>query len=217
MIESFKINCYPLNRSIRITISLPKNYNNSTRFYPVIYFLDGQNVFIDKDSYTGACLDLPLTIEKLETESKEAIYIGIAAAINETKRNIEYAEDVLAKFIEEEIHPYLMNRYRMNKYIYSFGCSKASKTALKLGFSQLFKGAILFSPVGNFDEITLPKDQKLLYLYAGKNELNGLCLDNLTKIAMQYKPTEQLVDENEIHSEDGWKKHLYSAISHLIL
>ena len=155
MLESFKINCYPLNRAIRITISLPKNYNNSTRFYPVIYFLDGQNVFSAKDSFTNESLDLLNIINDISPE-KEAIYIGIWGAMNEEKRKFEYQGNILSDFIEKEIHPYLMNRYRMNKYIYSFGCGIASLTALTLGFSNLFKGAVLLSPVGDFSNIILP-------------------------------------------------------------
>ena len=33
MLEGFKINCYPLNRSIRINIHLPKDYNETGRQY----------------------------------------------------------------------------------------------------------------------------------------------------------------------------------------
>ena len=119
MIESFKINCYPLNRSIRITINLPKNYNNTNRYYPVIYFLDGQNVFNDKDSLSGISLNLTNTIDKLEEINKSAIYVCIASAIDKEKREKEYKEDILYEFILNEIHPLIKMRYRINNYIYA--------------------------------------------------------------------------------------------------
>ena len=92
MLEGFKINCYPLNRSIRINIHLPKDYNETGRFYPVIYFFDGQNVFNENDSFSSKSLELEKTIEKLKDDNKEAIYITIASASNPDKRLEEYKE-----------------------------------------------------------------------------------------------------------------------------
>ena len=217
MIESFKINCYPLNRAIRITISLPKDYNNTNRYYPVVYFLDGQNVFYDKDSLSGISLDLPSTISRLESEDKYAIYVGIAAAIDETRREKEYKEDILSNFIIDQIHPLLSTRYRMNNYVYSFGCSKASKTALTIGFSKNFKGAILISPVGNFKNIEIQTQSKLIYIFAGKTELDGLCLKNISDIKNKYDMAQVKTFDSSIHSEQGWKNIIYTALNSLIL
>lgn len=217
MIESFKINCYQLNRAIRITISLPKDYNNTNRYYPVIYFLDGQNVFYDKDSLTGVSLDLPSVISKLETEDKCAIYVGIAAAMDESRREKEYKEDILSNFIIEQIHPLLSTRYRMNNFIYSFGCSKAAKTALSLGFSKDFKGSIIISPVGYFQNFEFPSISKLIYLFAGKTELNGQCIKNVSDIKAKYNLANIVTFDGSIHSEECWKNIVYQAINSLIL
>ncbi|MDE7095615.1 MAG: hypothetical protein K2O23_03920, partial [Anaeroplasmataceae bacterium] len=128
MLEGFKINCFPLNRAIRISIALPKDYNNTSRYYPVIYFLDGQNLYKDEDSYRGVSLGLEKIITDLSYEGKEAIYVGVAAASNPERREQEYEDKTLADFIISAIHPYLSSRYRMNNYVYSFGCSKACYT-----------------------------------------------------------------------------------------
>lgn len=217
MLESFKINCFPLNRSIRITINLPKNYNNTNRYYPVIYFLDGQNVFNDKDSLSGISLNLQESIDKLESVGKYAIYICIASAMDQEKREKEYKENILSDFILKEIHPLLSTRYRMNNYIYAFGCSKASYSALRLGYSKEFKGAVLLSPIGDFKNIDIPTSSKLIFLYAGKKELDGLCLKNIYQIKEKNDLVHIFTNDSNIHSEESWKTILYQALSFLVL
>lgn len=217
MLESFKINCFPLNRSIRITINLPKNYNNTNRYYPVVYFLDGQNVFNDKDSLSGISLNLQESIDKLESIGKHAIYVCIASAIDKDKREKEYKENTLSDFIINEIHPLLQARYRMNNYIYAFGCSKACYQALRLGYSSEFKGAILLSPVGDFKNIDKPVQTKLIFLYAGKTELDGLCLKNISHIKEKNDLVHIFTNDSTIHSEESWRTILYQALNFLIL
>ena len=217
MLESFKINCFPLNRAIRITINLPKNYNNTNRYYPVVYVLDGQNAFNDKDSFRGVSLSLQESIDKLESIGKYAIYICIASAIDQEKREKEYKESILSDFILNEIHPLLKTRYRMNNYIYSLGCSKASYQALKLGYSSEFKGSILLSPVGDFKNFNKPTTSKLVFLYAGKNELDGACLKCISQIKEINDLVHVFTDDSIIHSEESWKTKLFQALNFLIL
>lgn len=42
-----------LNRSTRLYIGLPDDYETSSKRYPVLYMHDGHNVFSDKDSFSG--------------------------------------------------------------------------------------------------------------------------------------------------------------------
>ena len=219
MLEGFKINCYPLNRSIRITIHLPNDYNDTGRYYPAIYFFDGQNVFNDSDSYSGHSLELEKVIEKLQQENKEAIYIAIAAAMDPVKRMDEYKNTKLANFITTSIHPYLSSRYRINNYVYSFGCAMSALNALAVNQSDTFKGAILFSPEADFDDIiklNLPND-KLYYIYTGSKELNG-CPKILTNNIKKIIPnTNVIIDDNSIHNETVWKEKVYDALNYLVL
>ncbi|MDE6047513.1 MAG: hypothetical protein K2M08_02415 [Anaeroplasmataceae bacterium] len=219
MLEGFKINCFPLNRAIRISIALPKEYNNTSRYYPVIYLLDGQNLYKDEDSYRGVSLGLDHVIEELSFEGKEAIYIGIAAASNPDRRNEEYESKTLADFIVSAIHPYLSGRYRMNNYIYSFGCSKACYTAIALNQSEIFKGMILLSPMINPDAVkalAIPENN-LCYIYSGKLEENGLCLKH-TEFLKEFFPNAIInTDENKEHSEAAWKLKIFDAFSYLVL
>lgn len=219
MLEGFKINCYPLNRSIRININLPKNYNETGRYYPAVYFFDGQNVYNEKDSYSSKSLELDNTIEKLTAENKEVIYITIAAAMSPDKRLAEYKDTILANFIINSIHPYLLTRYRINNYVYSFGCGLAALNALAVNESDIFKGAILLSPEADIDmikELKLSND-KLYYIYAGNKELNGCCKILANDIKRLLPSTNLVFDDNLIHDEEAWKNKAYDALSYLIL
>jgi predicted alpha/beta superfamily hydrolase len=219
MLEGFKINCYPLNRTIRINIHLPNNYNDTGRYYPVVYFFDGQNVYNDLDSYSGKSLCLEQTIEKLKENGKEAIFITIAAAMNPEKRLQEYKETVLANFIINAVHPYLSNRYRFSNYIYSFGCSLAALNALAVNESDIFKGCVLLSPEADIDmvkELKLSND-KLYYIYTGHKELNGCCKILSNDIKKLLTSTNLVTDDNTIHDESAWKDKVYEALDYILL
>lgn len=219
MQEGFKINCYQLNRAIRITVTIPQNYNNTSRFYPVIYFLDGQNLYKDSESYRGYCFDLDSTIKKLSSEEKDAIYVGIAAANDESRRINEYNDKILAEFIASSIHPYLCQRYRMNNYVYCCCCSTASYTGLLLNQNDIFKGIILFSPIISDDNLKniINKENNLYYIYSGKNEENTKCLNTVYKLKNILPNAYINLDDNSIHNESYWKSKLYDALSYLVL
>ena len=219
MLEGFKMNCFPLNRAIRISVALPKEYNNTPRYYPVIYFLDGQNLYKDEDSYRGSSLDLEHTIEKLSEEGKEAIYIGIAAASHPERREIEYNDTSLADFIINSIHPYLSSRYRMNNYIYSFACSTACYTALALAQSEIFKGVLLISPIVDIAKIQALAIQPniLSYIDVSNTEENGSCLQSAHSIQTILPDTKVVLDERTEHTEAAWKTRVFDALSYLVL
>ncbi len=219
MLEGFKINCFPLNRAIRVSIALPKDYNNTTRYYPIIYFLDGQNLYRDEDSYRSVSLQMESTINQLSSDGKEAIYVGIAAANDPARREQEYEGSTLADFILSSIHPYLNSRYRINKFIYAFCTAKATYTALLLNKSDLFKGIIIFSPEIEQEKIkqmSFPQDH-LCYIYTGTKELNGICYHNALALKEQNVHAELHFDENDIHSEAAWKEQVIPALNYIVL
>ncbi|MBD5390728.1 hypothetical protein HDR67_01840, partial [bacterium] len=191
----------------------------TSRYYPVIYFLDGQNLYKDIDSYRGVSLELENTIEKLAQEGKEAIYIGIAAASSPERREQEYSNTMLADFIIQSIHPYLSSRYRMNPYIYAFACSDACFTALALLQKELFKGVVLLSPLVNVDLLqTLTFQQNILsYISVGNQEMEGTCLKHAYAIKELLPNTNLVIDDQKEHSEQGWKSKVFDALSYLVL
>lgn len=200
MLESFMINCYPLNRRIKVTINLPQDYNTTGRYYPVLYLFDGQNVYNKEDSFTGNSLQFDEIIDQLQLEGKEVIYITIASASNPERRLQEYKETKLANFITNSIHPYLKERYRMNNYIYSLSCGLSTLNNLALANCEDFKGFVIISPEADIDEVKklkLPAD-KLYYIYTGTNEING-CSKILTVDLKKLLPNAHIVyDDNHI-------------------
>ncbi len=218
MLEGFKINCYPLNRTIRVSVHLPKDYNSTNRFYPVLYFLDGQNLYSDQDSYRGVALDLESTIMQLSDVGKDAIFIGIAAASNPQMRESEYKNTILADFILKSIHPYLSSRYRLNSFLYVVACSTAAYTALRLIQSEAFKGMYLISPLlpTTMEEHPFPNN-KLYYIYYGENELNKKVKQTALDLK-KYLPEVQIIfDQNEIHNESYWRKMLLPVLNDFVL
>lgn len=209
MLESFKINCYPLNRTIRITIRLPKDYNNTARYYPVLYVFDGQSVFL-KDH-----LNLETIIEQIEKEHKEAIFVGIAAAQDTNKRENEYNHTALADFILNELHSYLLTRYRMNDYIYAIGCAQAALNAFWLATSDLFKGAIILSPRGDetaFKAVPLHNDKPQLLYFSSQQE------DKEILEILKWKCSNASVTllSSEKDDIELWKEQMLTGLQYLI-
>lgn len=219
MLEGFKINCYPLNRTIRVSVHMPSDYNNTNRFYPIIYFLDGQNLYNDEESLSGYSYNLTNIISDLSKNGKDALYIGIASANNEEKRLTEYENTVLADFIINAIHPYLKTRYRVNNFSYAVASAKASLNAIALVANEIFKGLILLSPEIDLKKISDHrfKEDKLYYLYAGNKELDGLCKVNVLKMKTIFPTAITVFDENTIHNESSWKNQLLKALNYLVL
>lgn len=92
--ENFKIP--QLNRTRRISIYLPPNYNATSKRYPVLYLLDGQNIFDNATSYSGEWeVD-----EQLNALHKQMQMDFIAVAINHGNeyRITEYSAYYNAKY-----------------------------------------------------------------------------------------------------------------------
>lgn len=65
---------HPTPRTIRVL--LPPNYHSSAHCYPVIYALDGQNLFEAETAYGGRHWKIPYTMSKLP-KRLQAIVVGI--------------------------------------------------------------------------------------------------------------------------------------------
>ena len=72
-VSTFTIEAPQLKTSRKIWLYLPKNYESSTKKYPVIYMHDAQNLFDAKTSFAGEWnVD-----EKLDSLSAQVIVVGI--------------------------------------------------------------------------------------------------------------------------------------------
>nr|WP_227625926.1 alpha/beta hydrolase-fold protein [Geofilum rubicundum] len=101
-----------LDRSRRICIYLPPNYENSGLNYPVIYMHDGQNLFEEVLNYGD--MEIDETLNNLASQGyKVPIVVGIDNG--EDQRTNEYVRgerDAYMQFIVETLKPYIDINYR---------------------------------------------------------------------------------------------------------
>ena len=139
--------------------------------------------------------------------------------MNPDKRLEEYKETKLANFIVNSIHPYLLTRYRISNYVYSFGCSLAALNTLAVNESDIFKGAVILSPEADIDmvkQLNLSND-KLYFVYTGHKELNGCCKILSNDIKKLLPSTNLVVDDNTTHNESAWKNKVYEALDYILI
>jgi predicted alpha/beta superfamily hydrolase len=85
---------------------LPPSHGTGARF-PVVYMLDGQNLFDDATAYSGVEWRVDETMEQLAREGIEAIVVGIPAAPGD-ERGLEYSGAKAAQhlaFIADTVRP----------------------------------------------------------------------------------------------------------------
>ncbi|MCR9251976.1 MAG: alpha/beta hydrolase-fold protein [bacterium] len=121
IIEDFTIP--QLNRSRRIWVCTPPEYDSSNKTYPVLYMHDGQNVFDNSTSFSGEWgVDETLN-ELFETDGLELVVVAVD---NGGSRRIdEYAPwvnsqygggegDEYVRFLFETLKPYVEANYRVS-------------------------------------------------------------------------------------------------------
>lgn len=107
-------------------IYLPEDYENSNKIYPVLYMLDGQNLFIDNlgSSYEWKMDEIAKRLKK-EGKIDDLIIVGISSSYS--KRGEEYiafkteSPDfkpegyIHAEFIVKKIIPHIEDEYRVSR------------------------------------------------------------------------------------------------------
>jgi len=156
-----------LNRTRRIWIYLPKDYNSGSKIYPVLYMQDGQNLFNEQSASFGEwgideCLD---TLQR--QLGKGCIVVGIDnGGENRLKEYNPYNFSVkgplappdtkgegkeYVEFLVKTLKPFIDTKYRTQKgrpYTFIAGSSMGaliSEYAL-LKYPEVFGAAGLFSP-----------------------------------------------------------------------
>ena len=114
----------PKGKNRPLHIYLPRDYQESDRHYPVTYFFDGHNLFLDTDATYGKCWGLK---EFMESWDEDMIIVGIECGHEGNERLSEYlpfraAPGFFRQFkpmgnktmdwIVHEIKPYIDSNYR---------------------------------------------------------------------------------------------------------
>jgi len=229
-----------LNRTRKIWIYLPPDYQSSTKKYPVLYMQDGQNLFDNKTAYSGEW-QIDETLNKLFSEGDYgAIVIGIDNGGE--KRIDEYTPwnnpkygggegDLYMQFIAETLKPYVDSHYRtrpekeynaligssLGALISNYGGVKYSKTFGKIGsFSPAYW--IVSSQFNDFIENSKADlSGTRIYFVAGATESTTMATDiasvnnAMTADGLKAENTFVKLDAYGQHNENYWKGEFAAA------
>lgn len=124
----FQLYSDELKKHKRIYVHLPKDYDNSAEYYPVLYMHDGQNLFDDQTAYHKRSWRIIEELERNEQWFNTLIIVGIESDIDRNDELIPYPfrlkEDGplyggraihYLDFIVETVKPLIDKRFRTMK------------------------------------------------------------------------------------------------------
>jgi metallo-beta-lactamase class B len=232
-----------LNRSRRIWICLPTDYQTATqKEYPVIYMHDGQNLFNDQLSFAGEWgIDESMRDLQLAGD-RGAIIIGIdnggSERLNELSPwvNSNYGGglgEAYTDFIRNTLKPYVDANFRtlpdrLNTAIVGSSMGGLISMYAAARYPETFGKAGIFSPAFWFSDsldtwlngITIPS-QIRTYFVAGTTESSGMIPDiNQVKSTLLQKGVNdtniRVVQKTDgQHSEWFWRREFPAAYTWL--
>lgn len=140
---TFTIEAPQFNSTKKIWMYLPQNYNTAKK-YPVIYMLDGQNLFDEKTAQAGEWN----TDEKLDSLKAQVIVVGIE---NGNEKYTDELAEKYAAFIVNTLKPKVDSQYKTKTNTSNtaiIGSSQHGSTAFYsiLKYPEVFGKAGIFSP-----------------------------------------------------------------------
>jgi len=233
-----------LDRSRRVRVLLPLNYNETELNYPVLYMHDGQNLFSDQESFAGEWEIDEAMLAFEEDGYNGAIIVAIdnggSLRIDEYTpyANPEYGGgdgDAYADFIANTLKPAIDQEYRTlpeREHTGIMGSSLGGLISFYTGmkYQDVFSKVGIFSPSFWFndaiydyaDEMGKQADMKFYFL-AGGQESSGLEADVENMIAtleangFQEEEINFLFVPNGQHSEWFWAQEYPDAFDWLYL
>ncbi|MCQ2771897.1 MAG: hypothetical protein MJ238_01280 [Bacilli bacterium] len=170
MLQKFELFLPRSKRKVRITVSIPRNYNNSGIVYDSLYMLDGQNIFKNHEAAFGRSLHMGRYLGVMANNfDKHICGIAISNAGSDLGRINEYMpwklEALAEKHWEEQdlevcksytydllhtVIPYIQERFPVSKdkdHTYIMGSSLGALYACYLGnaYPQSFGAVGSFS------------------------------------------------------------------------
>lgn len=139
----------PAGKNRPLHIWLPDDYHESDERYPVMYFFDGHNLFLDQDATYGKSWGLA---EFLAGWEKKMIVVGMECGHEGRERLVEYCPyhlsnsfwgelpgtgDATVRFMAEELKPMIDSEYRT----YGFREATAIGGSSMGGLMSVFAGA----------------------------------------------------------------------------
>lgn len=220
---------YVKGENFRIQVSLPNNYADSKKIYPVYYFADGD--------YAFAMMKGIADVLMMGNDIKDIIVVGIGYGKGFENWNIKRMRDLtptndtalkdlisggadnFIKFIQYELIPTINKNYRTNPDSTSIGGhSLGGLLNLYILFTQpeLFKNYIIGSPyliwdkkiISKFENEYFSKHKELncnVYIFYGSLDLEGV-----------IQPTKDLIQSIQAHNYKGLRlaTHVFEGETH---
>jgi len=188
-----------LKRFRLVNIYLPSNYDKNQR-YPVIYMLDGQNLYFGKNTLSGFSWKVEEAVEGIIKERNKG-FIIVAPYCSRTNRHFEYSPylykqeyinitkkqkpkgEQTAAFIVEELKPYIERKYKTDSsfsYIAGSSCGGIMSLYILAKYPGIFKAAGVFSIASalisdeyhDFIQKSNLSSQKAYFYVGGKEQVN---------------------------------------------
>jgi predicted alpha/beta superfamily hydrolase len=220
-----------LNRSRKIWLYLPPDYQTTTKTYPVLYMQDGQNLFDNLTSFSGEW-QIDETLNTLHAQGNYgAIVVGIenggAERLNEYSpwNNPQYGGgqgDLYMQFVGETLKPFIDANFRtkpqpqynaligssMGAFISTYGGVKYPNLFSKIG---IFSPAFWFSLTNMSSYITSSTNDLTdlrMYFVAGQNESSTM-VNNSNTIKNNFL-AEGVAASNILTKYDSYGTHTES-------
>ncbi|HUR31801.1 MAG TPA: alpha/beta hydrolase-fold protein [Saprospiraceae bacterium] len=221
-----------LDRTRRIWIYLPPDYDSTSKNYPVIYMQDGQNLFDAFYSFAGEWKIDESMNQLFDEGDYGAIVVGIDNGGNE--RINEYSAwinpgygggdgELYAEFLVNTLKPYIDSNYRTligREYTGIAGSSVGANISMyaAIEYQEVFSKVGIFSPAFWFsDSIYLQVTQEGIdqdmrfYFVAGDNESSTMVPNMVQMYNTLIAAGVNASDMNLIHHADGAHSEWYWA------
>lgn len=198
----------PTAQNRPLHIWLPEDYEGSGERYPVMYFFDGHNLFLNEDATYGKSWGLK---EFLESWAKDMIVVGIECGHGEGERLSEYLPypadegsfcggtkvlgDATVRWMTEELKPVIDREYRTYPHRTCTGVAGSSMGGLMALYAAVHhndtfsKAACISSSIGCcMDPL--------------RRDLAGSPLDSDTRVYLSWGTREAWGGVPDIWSED---------------
>ena len=227
-----------LNRTRRVWIYLPPDYDANVKSYPVLYMQDGQNIFDANTSFSGEWQVDEALNEMFANDDNGVIVVGIdnggGYRIDEYSPWIhpEYGGgdgDKYVDFIVETLKPYIDNNFRTKSDRLHTGIMGSSLGAL-ISFYAAIEHQDVFSKVGVFSpsfwfsdevythvETTGKVFDMQIYMLGGEQEsvtliqeMNNM-VSTLHNAGFEDSEVKMVTHQDGQHSEWYWRREFPSA------
>ena len=220
-------------KSRNVHIWLPPNYEESPNArYPVLYILDGQNVFDPKTAAFGRDWGLDEMVDSLiRTNQIEPIIM--VAINNSADRSEEYGYGEIAKsyqnWMSKTLKPYIDENYRTRKDAKNtaiMGASMGGLFAFEMAWDYpgIYGRAAAMSPAFHIDNIDYVKEVARggilrsidIYIDNGTLDLEAKLQPGIDEMLLELKkqnyPFTFFKDEGATHNEIAWGKRAWRPL-----